>query len=66
MAFLIIVIMAIMRELIRIAYLDGIFHPGDLTLAPEISPFIAFLITFVAGLLILWYMIRLIVKPQNQ
>ncbi|PLW99060.1 MAG: hypothetical protein C0593_04165 [Marinilabiliales bacterium] len=66
MAFVIIVIMAIMRELIRIAYLDGIFHPGDLTVAPEISPFIAFLITFVAGLLILWYMIRLIVKPQNQ
>lgn len=62
----IIVIMSIMRELLRMAYLDGIFNPKDLVVSSEASPFIAFLITFVIGLALIYYMIRLIVKPQNQ
>lgn len=61
----IIVIMSIIRELIRMAYLEGIFHPADLEVSQQMSPFIAFLITFVIGIVALIYMLRLIRKPQN-
>ncbi len=65
LAISIIALMAVMRELIRMAYLENIFHPRDLTMATEATPFIAFLITFVVGIALIWYMIRLIFKPQN-
>ena len=65
MASLLIVTMSIIRELVRMAYLDGIFHPAELEVSQQISPFIAFLITFVIGIVALIYMLRLIRKPQN-
>ncbi len=62
---LIVLLMVIIRDVTRVAYLDEIFHPEQLKNVNEASPLIAFLITFVIGLLAIFYMIRLILKPKT-
>jgi len=59
-----VLIMVIIRDLARVAYLDGIFNPAELENVNEASPLIAFLLVFVVGLLLLYYMIRLIFKSK--
>ncbi|MEZ5012051.1 MAG: hypothetical protein R2744_10925 [Bacteroidales bacterium] len=65
-ALLVIIIMAVMRELMRFAYLDGIFKPSQLEKVNQYSPFILFLVVFVAGLFLLYYMIRLATDKNNK
>lgn len=58
-ALVLMVVMVLMRDLVRFAYLKPYFHPADLTVTPEYSPFIFFLVVFVAGLVLVGYMIKL-------
>ena len=58
------VLMVIMRDLVRQAYLGDIFHPKDLIVTPQASPLIAFLLIFIVGLGAIFYMIKLITKPS--
>jgi len=60
-----VVLMVIIRDISRRAYLDGVFHPNSLENVKELSPFIVFLLVFVIGLLLLYYMIRLMSKPKT-
>lgn len=59
------IIMIIMRDLVRHAYLGEVFHPRDLAVTGEVSPLLAFLVVFVVGLLAIFYMIRMIIKPKT-
>lgn len=59
-------LMIVMRDLVRHAYLGDVFSPKDLVTTGEVSPLIAFLVVFVIGLLALYYMVRMIVKPKSE
>ncbi len=61
-----VVMMIIIRDLARMAYLKDIFHPSDLVNVRQLSPFIVFLLVFVTGLFSLYYMIRLISKSKSE
>lgn len=60
-----ILLMVIIRDLARAAYLDQVFTPRQLENVKELSPLIAFLIVFVIGLVAIYYMITLIFKPKT-
>lgn len=53
-------LMIIQRDLVRAAYLGKIFSPVDLEILPQFSPLILFLVTFIAGLGIIFYMVKAI------
>ncbi len=53
------VIMILMRDLVRVAYLQPYFSMSDLQVQPEYSPLIFFLVVFVAGLALIGYMLKL-------
>jgi hypothetical protein len=61
-----ILLMVVVRDLARAAYLDRVFSPSQLENVKEISPLVAFLLVFVIGLVALYYMITLIFKPKTQ
>ncbi len=50
--------MVIARHVLRLVYLEGYFDPAELTVAQQWSPFTMFLVTFVIGLLVLFWMLR--------
>jgi len=60
-----VLVMVIIRDLARSAYLDGIFSPSQLENVKQVSPLIAFLLVFAVGLVLIYYMITLILKPKN-
>ncbi len=60
-----VLVMVIVRELARGAYLKELFRPSQLENVGELSPLIAFLLVFVVGLLAIYYMIRLIFKSKD-
>lgn len=53
-----VLIMVLVRDLVRSAYLGSIFHPRDLVVAQQLSPFILFLISFVVVVGVMVYMLR--------
>ncbi|MFO7668296.1 MAG: hypothetical protein R6W31_01430 [Bacteroidales bacterium] len=61
-----VLLMVVIRDLARAAYLDQVFSPSQLENIKEVSPLVAFLIVFVIGLVALYYMITLIFKPKTQ
>ena len=61
-----VLVMVIIRDLARAAYLDGVFRPAELENVGEVSPLIAFLLVFLIGVGVLYYMIRLIFKSKTQ
>lgn len=61
-----VMVMVVIRDLARAAYLDGVFSPSQLENVRQFSPLIAFLVIFVIGLIALYYMITLIFKPKTQ
>jgi hypothetical protein len=61
-----VLIMVIIRDMARAAYLQDVFQPSQLENVKEISPLIAFLLVFVIGLLSLYYMITQIFKSKSQ
>lgn len=60
-----VLVMVIVRDVARTAYLKDIFHPSQLVNVGEQSPLFAFLLVFVVGLFALYYMIRLIFKSKT-
>ncbi len=61
-----VVIMALMREVVRFGYLEGVFHPRDLEVAPQISPMIVFLATFAIGIGCVAYMLELAARAGKE
>ena len=59
-----IIIMSIVREIVRYTYLSGIFSPSHLENVHQVSPLIAFLLVFIIGLFLLFYMYKLAVEPK--
>lgn len=51
--------MIFMRDLVRVAYLKPYFQLSDITVKPEYSSMIFFLVIFVAGLAMIGYMLKL-------
>nr|WP_319491993.1 hypothetical protein [uncultured Desulfobacter sp.] len=62
LALITVVDMVLVRDLLRSAYLKPYFSPKQLTVVPEYSPMIMFLVAFAAGLVIIAYMIKLAVS----
>lgn len=60
-----VLVMVIIRDLARGAYLKELFQPSQLENVGESSPLIAFLLVFVVGLLALYYMIRLMFTSKT-
>jgi hypothetical protein len=60
-----VMIMVVIRDLSRAAYLDGVFSPSQLENVKQYSPLIVFLLVFIVGLVALYYMISLIFKSQT-
>jgi len=60
------VVMIIIRDLVRHAYLGEIFSPADLVTTGESSPLLAFLVIFVIGLISIYYMLKLMFKPKTE
>ena len=61
MTVLTIVFMVGVREIVRIQYLAPYFKLSDLELAPQYSPMLLFLLFFVGGIGLIWYMVRLVI-----
>lgn len=59
-----VLVMVVIRDLSRAAYLNSVFRPRDLDSMSEMSPLFAFLLVFVIGLLSIIYMIRLMFKSK--
>ena len=59
-------VMAIMRETVRFGYLDGVFHPGNLAVAPQVSPLILFLTVFAVGIGCVVYMLKLAFRAAEE
>ncbi len=58
-ALILLVIMILIRDLVRILYLQPYFTVSDLAVKPEYSPLIFFLVVFIAGLGMIAYMLKL-------
>ena len=59
-----VLVMVIVRDLARMAYLKEVFQAPQLEKVGEVSPLIAFLLVFAVGLFALYYMIRLLFKAK--
>ena len=59
-------LMALVRESLRIGYLDGVFHPSQLLVTPQISPMIMFLGVFVVGIVCVVYMLKLAARAGKE
>lgn len=60
-----VLIMVIVRDLSRAAYLRDVFRPAELENVGQFSPLLVFLLVFVLGLVAIFYMIRLIFKSKT-
>jgi len=65
-ALLVIIIMAVMREFMRSAYLAEIFKPSQLEVVNKYSPLIVFLVVFLTGLYMIYYMIQLATNKNEK
>ncbi|MEA1968871.1 MAG: hypothetical protein U9N77_11720 [Thermodesulfobacteriota bacterium] len=54
-----ITIMVLMRDLLRMTWLKPYFSPASLKVVPEYSPMILFLVSFAAGLVVIFYMLKI-------
>ena len=57
--------MTLVREFARRLTLAPWFKTSDLTVAPQYSPLIVFLVVFAGGLGLIWYMIRLVLTDKE-
>jgi len=60
-----VLVMVIVRDLARAAYFKDLYRPAHLENVQELSPLIVFLLVFVVGILVLYYMIGLIFKSKT-
>jgi len=61
-----VVLMAIVRAMIRWEYLAPYFHPSHLTLNPQYSPLILFVVSLIIGLGLVAYMINLYLRAGKE
>lgn len=61
-----VLVMALMREVVRFGYLDGVFHPRELAVEPQISPLILFLLVFLVGIVCVVYMLKLAARAGKE
>ena len=54
-----VLVMVLIRDISRRAYLQDVFHPSELDYVREVLPLLAFLIVFIIGIAIIFYMFRL-------
>ena len=64
--FLLLVVMILIRDLVRTAYLSPYFSLSELTVDTQYSPLIFFLVVFLLGLGLLAYMIKLAVRCKRE
>jgi hypothetical protein len=55
-------IMILIRDLVRVAYLKPYFSVSDLLVVPQYSPLVLFLVFFIGGLLLVYWMFKLALK----
>lgn len=58
-------IMILVRDLVRVAYLNPYSSLADLPLVPQYSPFLVFLLFFAGGLVLLGWMLKLVWRTYN-
>ncbi|HBI16348.1 MAG TPA: hypothetical protein DDY20_12715 [Desulfobulbaceae bacterium] len=58
-ALLAVLVMILMRDLVRVAYLRPFFSLADLQVEPQYSPMLLFLAVFAAGLVLIGWMLKL-------
>jgi hypothetical protein len=63
--FLLVLAMAFVRDFVRTAYLAPYHDLGEMPMNLEYSPMIVFLVTFVAGLALVYYMLRLAFRTKE-
>jgi hypothetical protein len=61
-----IIIMVIMRDIMRTAYLEPYFSLSDLKIEPQYSPMFFFLITAIIGISVITYMLRLAITSRKE
>ena len=61
-----VLLMILVRELARQAYLAPWFHPADLPVAPQWSPMLLFFAVLVAGVAVVVSMLRLAARPASE
>lgn len=61
-----VVLMAVVREISRSEYLSGLFKPSELINVHQVSPLIVFLLIFIIGLLLLYFMYQLTLTPKSK
>ena len=61
-----VIIMVIIRDYSRGAYLHEIFHPSQLEVVHQWTPLVLFLLVFIIGLGSIYYMIKLTQKSKNE
>ena len=61
-----VLIMVLMRDLVRRAYLAPYFSPADLKVVPQYSSMVVFFISLIIGLAIIAYMIRLAINASRE
>lgn len=57
--------MSFVREIMRVSALSPWFSVTKLEVVPQYSPFFVFLLVFVVGLWMIWYMIRLVSEDRE-
>ena len=57
--------MIVGRHVLRLVYLQGRFDPAALEVSPQWSTFAVFVIVLIAGLVTLWWILRLYVKART-
>jgi hypothetical protein len=60
-----IIVMVLMRDMVRTVYLKPYFALSDLKVEPQYSPMIIFLVTLIAGIGLIGYMLKLATKQRE-
>jgi len=61
-----IIVMVLMRDMVRTAYLKPYFALSDLKVEPQYSPMILFMVTLIAGIGLIGYMLKLATKRKKE
>jgi hypothetical protein len=60
-----VVVMVLIRDMVRTAYLKPYFALSDLKVEPQYSPMIIFIVTLIAGIGLIGYMLKLATKQRE-
>lgn len=61
-----VVVMVVIRDMVRAAYLKPYFSLSDLKVEPQYSPMILFMVTLITGIGLIGYMLRLVTKRKQE